>query len=100
VQVEDQRIGRQLVSLMFSNLLVPKQSTDERVKRILKLASSSVMATRNFFLYSKHVLEFADAVELMQSLLVHLENTHSGDVWCMLHASAVQCSTRKEMCMC
>lgn len=93
MQVEDQRIGRQLVSLMFSNLLVPKQSMDERVKRIVKLANSSVTATRNFFLYSKHVLEFADAVELMRGLLLHLENTHSGDVCCMLHASLqwVQC---------
>ncbi|PNF34731.1 hypothetical protein B7P43_G05457, partial [Cryptotermes secundus] len=77
LKVEDQRIGRQLVSLMFSNLLVPKQSMDERVKRIVKLANSSVTATRNFFLYSKHVLEFADAVELMRGLLLHLENTHS-----------------------
>jgi hypothetical protein len=72
---------------MFSNLLVPKQSMDVRVKRIIKLASSSVTATRNFFLYSKHVLEFSDAVELMQSLLVHLENTHSGDLCRMLRAS-------------
>jgi hypothetical protein len=79
VQVEDQRIGWHLVSLMSSNFLVPKQSTDQRLKRIIKLAISSVTATRNFFLYSKHVLEFAGAVQLMQSILLHVQDTHSRD---------------------
>jgi hypothetical protein len=87
VQVEDQRIGCKLVSLMSGNFLVPKQSPNERLKRIIKLADSSVTATRNFFLYSKHVLEFTGAVELMQSILMNLwyslcdkDNIHQGEL--------------------
>jgi hypothetical protein len=48
---------------MFSNLLVPQQSRHKDVKCIIRLASCSVTATRNFFLYSKHILGFAGAPE-------------------------------------
>jgi hypothetical protein len=78
---------------MFSNVLVPEQSMDRHVKCVMQLASCSVAATRNFFLFSKHILQFADAVQLMQSLLVHLENTHTGDMLCSAQG------TRQEMCV-
>ncbi|XP_069687971.1 condensin-2 complex subunit G2-like [Periplaneta americana] len=74
VQLERERslVGEQLAALMMSNILAPKQSFSERLKRITCLASKSLRATRKLFLYSKQVLEFTDAVELMEKILKSL----------------------------